>query len=150
MAEEKEKVIERVVGFLYNALDNFKDTIDDVTSSLNTLMDSLQKVRADLQNLGIQAPLRSSPDISTLRSSLRASRDVDSRARLISLLTGQKVEPEITVAAPAPAPAKPSVGPMAGPPKPLAGPPKPTAGPPKPLAGPPKPTAGPPKPLAGP
>jgi len=148
MVEDKEKVIERVVGFLYNALDNFKDTIDDVTSSLNTLMDSLQKVRADLQNLGISAPERSGMDAGVLRSTLRASKDVDSRSRLISLLTGQKVEPQLTVVAAAPTAPKPTPGPMAGPPKPMGGPPKPMGGPPKPMGGPPKPMGGPPKPIA--
>ncbi|MHA1786389.1 MAG: hypothetical protein ACTSVE_14475, partial [Candidatus Helarchaeota archaeon] len=121
MEQDKEKVVERVVGFLYNALDNFRDTINDVNNSINQLMDSLTKVTQDLQSIGVQAPTRSSAE---LRHSLRSARGGDSRSRLISLLSGKPVEttsskatPQLEVAA------TPTVS--AEPPKPMGGPPKP-------------------------
>jgi len=143
MSEDKEKVVERVVGFLYNALDNFRDTISDVSGSINQLMDSLQKVTSDLQSIGVAAPTR---DSGALRTTLQSARGAgDSRSRLISLLSGGGPEavkaapsasPQISVASPKPT-GKPIGAPSPiGAPKPL-GMPKPRksmSGPPKPMS----------------
>ncbi|MHA1298303.1 MAG: hypothetical protein ACTSO9_02550 [Candidatus Helarchaeota archaeon] len=152
--EDKEKVLSRVVGFLYDALDNFKSTMDEVNNSVSTLMNSLTRIEKDLQTLGIQ-PKHSAPmNAGQLAARIKASSSMSSRERLIGLLTGQPITtttpttpvstptPSISSAKPVakPSPPKPiAATPMAGPPK--AGPPK--AGPPK--AGPPK--AATPKPM---
>jgi hypothetical protein len=148
--EDKEKILGRVVGFLYDALDNFKTTMDDVTGSLSTLMSSLQKVEKDLQTLGVQ-PSKSRPiDSGQLAARIKAGSTSSSRERLISLLTGQPLTPTTAPAVPtftssATTTTKPT------PPISVSGPPKATSGPPKagpPVSGPPKagpPVSGPPK-----
>ncbi|MHA1377826.1 MAG: hypothetical protein ACTSRG_05550 [Candidatus Helarchaeota archaeon] len=143
--EDKEKTIGRVVGFLYDALDNFKSTMDDVNASVSTLMSSLTKIEKDLQTLGVQ-PKHSAPmSSSQLAARIKASSSTSSRERLIGLLTGKPIASTLTSATPV-SKATPAISvskPVSTPtpPKPMVGPPK--AGPPrasssKPMVGPPK------------
>ena len=41
--EDKETVIQRVINFLYDALDRFRDTMSDLNQNVSSLMDSLKK-----------------------------------------------------------------------------------------------------------
>lgn len=147
--EDKEKIINRVVGFLYDALDNFKSTMDEVNNSLGTLMDSLKKVEKDLQTLGVE-PTREAPISSDqLAARIKAGASMSSKERLIGLLTGSPTSLESASTSVTPAPtitetvtAKPKGGkrgkPAQTPPPAVSIPVKPTSGPPKPMKGPPK------------
>ena len=86
--EDKENILNRVVGFLYDALDNFKTTMDDVNNSLSTLMNSLQKVDKELKTLGIQ-PIKGVPlSADKLAARIKASSSMSSKERLVSLFSG--------------------------------------------------------------
>ncbi len=139
--EDKETIIQRVINFLYDALDRFQDTMNEVNQNVSALMGSLEKARGDLSGTGITRTGRDRSAVLSTISQRGAVSSSSSREKLIALLSGQAVTP----GAPAPASAAPA-RPAAGPPRPpVAGPP-PAAGPPRPpVAGPP-PTAGPPRP----
>ncbi len=150
--EDKEQILSRVVGFLYDALDNFKSTMDDVSGSLNTLMSSLTKVEKDLQVLGVQPKHTTPMSSSQIAERIKAGSTTSSRERLIGLLTGR---PLSTAAASAGTPLTPTKTPTRPAPavsvsKPIstAGPPKQMVGPPRKMASPPKPMQLPPKPMA--
>lgn len=144
MAQDKETVIQRVINFLYDALDRFRDTMNDLNQNVSVLMNSLKKAEGDLSGTGYQ---RSGADRSAVLTTMKAgTQSSSSREKLIALLSGQAITPPKAVAAPRPA-AGPPRSPAAGPPR--AGPPRPpAAGPPRlpaaapPMAGPPRaPTA---------
>ncbi|MFX1449514.1 MAG: hypothetical protein ACFFCM_01645 [Promethearchaeota archaeon] len=150
--EDKEKILGRVVGFLYDALDNFKSTMDDVNGSINTLMNSLKKVETDLQVLGVQ-PKHAAPMTQTqLAARIKAGSVTSSRERLIGLLSGQLTPASrttpvtATTSSPRPTPAVTVSKPIStsGPPKAMVGPPKAMATPPSPMKLPSIKTAAPP------
>jgi len=176
MGEDRETIIQRIINFLYDALDRFQDTVKDLNQSISSLMAGLKKAQSDLSGTGVQ---RTTVDRSAVLA--RGPQDsAGSREKLIALLSGKPVTPPpraapAAVAAPAargpPAAGPPAAGPPRGPPAaaaPAAGPPRgppaaaaPAAGPPRgppaagpPAAGPPRgpPAAGPPRgtPAAGP
>ncbi len=163
MAEDKETVIQRVINFLYDALDRFRDTMSDLNQNVSVLMDSLKKAEGDLAGTGYQATGTDRSAVLTTISKRGAQSSSSSREKLISLLSGQRPTPPrpaatARAAAPrAPAAAGPPRRPAAGPPRPPVGAP-PAAGPPRaPAAGPPRPpvaappAVGPPqRPAAGP
>jgi hypothetical protein len=148
--EDKEQILSRVVGFLYDALDNFKSTMDDVSGSLSTLMSSLTKVEKDLQVLGVQPKHTTPMSSSQIAERIKAGSTTSSRERLIGLLTGRPLStaaasagtPLTSATTPSrPAPAVSVSKPIAttGPPKQMVGPPRKMASPPKPMQLPPKP-----------
>ncbi|NVM27588.1 MAG: hypothetical protein HWN65_01995 [Candidatus Helarchaeota archaeon] len=149
MAQDKETVIQRVINFLYDALDRFRDTMNDLNQNVSVLMNSLKKAEGDLSGTGYQ---RSGADRSAVLTTMKAGTQTSSssREKLIALLSGQAITPPKAVAAPRPA-AGPPRPPAAGPPRPpAAGPPRPPAAglPRLPAAAPPM--AGPPRAPAAP
>ena len=157
MGEDRESVIQRVVNFLYDALDRFRDTMSELNQNVSVLMDSLKKAEGDLSGTGIRATGRDRSAVLTTISKRGPQSTSSSREKLISLLSGQRPtppQPAARAAAPARPPA-PRAPVAAGPPRPAAppavGPPRPAAPPTAapPAAGPPRPpTAAPP--AAGP
>ncbi|MFX0133435.1 MAG: hypothetical protein ACFFDN_07320 [Candidatus Hodarchaeota archaeon] len=143
--EDKEKIVSRVVGFLYDALDNFKSTMDDVSSSIDTLMSSLKKVENDLHILGVQPKHATPMSSGEIAARIKAGTTTTSRERLIGLLTGR---PLSTAAASAGTPlSTPTPAARVSKPAPISGPPKSMVGPPKAMVSPTKPMQMPPKPI---
>ena len=143
MAEDRETIFQRVINFLYEALDRFQDTVGDLNASIASLMDGLKKAQGDLAGTGLQ---RATIDRSAVAAAIaKGPQDsAGSREKLISLLSGKGITP------PRPAPAAPVAPPGAAVRPPTPGPPAarpPAAMPPRPpAAGPP--AAMPPRPPA--
>ncbi|MHA1426309.1 MAG: hypothetical protein ACTSQI_09965 [Candidatus Helarchaeota archaeon] len=144
--EDKETIIQRVINFLYDALDRFQDTMTELNQNVSALMGSLEKARGDLSGTGIT---RTGTDRSAVLSTISkrgAVNSSSSREKLIALLSGKPIAP----AAPAAA-SRPPTRPAAAPPRPpVAGPPSAAAPPRPPVAGPPSAAAPPRPPVAGP
>ncbi|NVM03182.1 MAG: hypothetical protein HWN67_12640 [Candidatus Helarchaeota archaeon] len=137
--EDKEQILSRVVGFLYDALENFKSTMDDVSGSLNTLMSSLTKVEKDLSILGVQPKHTTPMTSSQIAERIKAGTTSTSRERLIGLLTGKPLSSAAASAGTPLSTSKPTPAVRVSKPIPTAGPPKRMVGPPKTMASPPKP-----------
>ncbi|NVM55850.1 MAG: hypothetical protein HWN66_19275, partial [Candidatus Helarchaeota archaeon] len=119
--EDKESVIQRVMNFIYDALDRFRDTMSEMNQNVSTLMTSLKKAEGDLAGTGYQ---RTGSDRSAVLSTISKRGPVSSsssREKLISLLSGQAITP-------------PRLGIPAASARPAAGPPRPpvAAAPPRP------------------
>ncbi|MFX1293475.1 MAG: hypothetical protein ACFFD2_01260 [Promethearchaeota archaeon] len=167
---DKEPTIQRVINFLYDALDRFKDTMNELNQNVASLMGSLEKARGDLSGTGVSKTVTNRSAILSTISKRGPQSSSSSREKLIALLSGQATVPPKPATPAAVGPPRPpaAVGaprpPAAvGPPRPPAavGPPRPPAavgaprppaavGPPRPAAvGPPRPAAvGPPRPAA--
>ena len=139
MVEDRETIIQRVINFLYDALDRFQDTVGELNASIASLMDGLKKAQGDLTGTGLQ---RATIDRSAVAAAItKGPQDsAGSREKLIALLSGKGIAP------PRPAPAAPAAPPGAvgRPPIPASAAPRAPAMPP-PSAMPPRPpAAGPP------
>ena len=65
--EDKETIIQRVINFLYDALDRFQDTMNELNQNISSLMSSLEKARGDLSGTGYT---RSTADRSAILSTI--------------------------------------------------------------------------------
>jgi len=61
--ESQEKIVTRVVRFLYDSLDKLRDVMSEVNDAISDLMVSLQRAEKDLNTLGIDVSSRSPEDL---------------------------------------------------------------------------------------
>ena len=90
MVEDRETIIQRVVNYLYDALEHFQETVGELNASIASMMDGLRKAQGDLSGTGVQ---RATIDRSAVAAAItKGPQDsAGSREKLIMLLSGKGI-----------------------------------------------------------